>query len=304
MLGALCKIRGVEIAAKFPWKIGVVSFMLYPELMKRSEGVAETIIKIAQDPYIDLIEVSKVSDKDWALIKEKATEVEFARGLQPMILGGLDISSLDEETRRKALDALKKEIEHDVKYGIKAFGICTGKDPGEAKRKEASEKLVDSLIELTSIAKNYGAVILLETFDRKWDKKLLLGPIGEAAQVVEKVREVNNNIKLLWDLSHAPMLEEKPEDLKPYADLIGHIHIGCTKRVEDKLYDWHPGFYRPGALNTVDDVAKLLEVLLDIKYGEAVSFEVKPEENQLPEEVFYTAKQVLTEAFIKILEKI
>ncbi|RLE99750.1 MAG: sugar phosphate isomerase/epimerase [Thermoprotei archaeon] len=304
MLGALCKIRGVEIAAKFPWKIGVVSFMLYPELMKRSEGVAETIIKIAQDPYIDLIEVSKVSDKDWALIKERATEVEFARGLQPMILGGLDISSLDEETRRKALDALKKEIEHDVKYGIKAFGICTGKDPGEAKRKEASEKLVDSLIELTSIAKNYGAVILLETFDRKWDKKLLLGPIGEAAQVVEKVREVNNNIKLLWDLSHAPMLEEKPEDLKPYADLIGHIHIGCTKRVEDKLYDWHPGFYRPGALNTVDDVAKLLEVLLDIKYGEAVSFEVKPEENQLPEEVFYTAKQVLTEAFIKILEKI
>ena len=42
----------------------------------------------------------------------------------------------------------------------------------------------------------------------------------------------------------------------------------------------------------------------DIKYRGAVSFEVKPEENQLPEEVLYTAKQVLTEAFIRTLERI
>ena len=81
------------------------------------------------------------------------------------------------------------------------------------------------------------------------------------------------------------------------------IHIGCSKKVGEKLYDWHPGFYRPGAINDERDVARLLRVLLDIGYTGAVSFEVKPEEGQLPMEVVYTAKSVLERAFQIVLEE-
>ncbi|RLG85090.1 MAG: hypothetical protein DRO18_06320, partial [Thermoprotei archaeon] len=159
-----------------------------------------------------------------------------------------------------------------------------------------------TLSSLAERASKYDLPVYVETFDYQWDKKRLLGPIDFSAKVIEKVRESFKNVYLMRDLSHGPLLNEKPEDLKSYADLIGHIHIGCAKKVNDKLYDWHPGFYRPGAINNEYDVAKLLSVLHDIKYRGAVSFEVKPEEGQNPLEVVSAAKAVLLRAFQIFLE--
>jgi len=118
-------------------------------------------------------------------------------------------------------------------------------------------------------------------------QKRLLSPIEFSAKVFEEIRETYNNVYILWDLSHTPMLNEKPSILREYGDSIGCIHIGCTKEINGKLYDRLLGFYRPDAINTENDVAELLAVLHDIKCRSAVSLEVKPEESQHPLEVIY-----------------
>ena len=187
---------------------------------------------------------------------------------------------------------------------MKAVALCSGPNVEGADREKAIEAMVKTLRELAEEASKYGMPVYLETFDYQWDKKRLVGPIDLAAKIVERARETHRNVYLMWDLSHGPLLNEDPEVLKSYPDLIGHIHIGCAKKVDGKLYDWHPGFYRPGALNTEHDVAKLLEVLKDIGYRGAISFEIKPEGDQSPYEILNAAKGVLLRAFQLVLERI
>lgn len=185
--------------------------------------------------------------------------------------------------------------------GVKKVAFCSGPDPGLGKRKEATQALIKSLKEITGYAKEKGVYIILETFDRNWDKKQLIGPIGEAVEVAKAVREEYDNFGLMWDLSHAPMLGEKPQDLYIAKDYLAHVHIGCAKETAEGLKDWHPGFYRPGAVNGIEEVKDFIAFLADIGYKGAVGFEVKPEEGQYWPEVVQAAKGVLYTAYVKYL---
>jgi len=279
--------------------------MLFPELLKSDAGAGDKIRSIAGDPFFDLFEVAPMGDAEWAKLKDIAREKEFALALQPEILvRGRNPSSVNEDERREVVKAFVEEIRRAGERGMKAVALCSGPNVEGADREKAIEAMVKTLRELAEEASRYGMAVYLETFDYQWDKRRLVGPIDLAAKIVEKARETHRNVYLMWDLSHGPLLNEDPEVLKSYPDLIGHIHIGCAKKVDDKLYDWHPGFYRPGALNTEHDVAKLLEVLRDIGYRGAISFEIKPEGDQSPYEVLNAAKGVLLRAFQLVLERI
>ncbi|RLI24366.1 hypothetical protein DRO57_06945, partial [Candidatus Bathyarchaeota archaeon] len=95
-----------------------------------------------------------------------------------------------------------------------------------------------------------------------------------------------------------------PSVLEEVNDVLVHIHIGCAKKVDDGFLDSHPGFYTPGAVNGIDEVAELLKTLYRIGYTGAVSFEVKPEPTQTSLEIVNTAKGVLVTAYYKALESI
>lgn len=301
---------GVEFAAKFPYPVGIVTFMVFPEFLRTDEGFADKVKVLVEDPFFDLLEIGPIGDHEWSkfmnVIKASGRDVKVAVGLQPEVLvRKFNPNALNEEERRKAEEVLVKDTEIAGKRGVKAVALCSGPNVEGPEREKAREALIKTLSAMAAKAAEYGANVYVETFDYSWDKKRLLGPIGFSAKVIEDVRALGHkNVWLMWDLSHAPMLGEKPEDLKPYADLLGHIHVGCTKRVEDKLLDWHPGFYRPGAINTEKELAELLKVLHDIKYSGAVSFEVKPEEGQHPMEVVNTAKAVLIRAYQLFLDGI
>ncbi|MEL9940540.1 MAG: TIM barrel protein [Ignisphaera sp.] len=300
MLYGYIKKNEFEIIARFPWDIGIVSFMVFPELMKTSEGASEKIRVLLEDPYFDLLEVMIIDDVEWKKINElnRLYGKKFALGLQPVILTrGVNPSATDEAERMKSVEVLLREVRVAGGRGYKAVGICSGPNVEGSEREKAREALIKTLVELGSEAAKYNMNLYLETFDVAWDRKRLAGPLQETVKIVEKVREQAKNVYIMWDLSHAPLLNESPDLLKSYPDFIGHIHIGCAKRVGDKLLDTHPGFYRPGALNTEQDVAKLLTVLSDIGYRGAISFEVRPEEGQHPMEVVHTAKSVLLRAF-------
>lgn len=290
--------KDLDVLAKFPYKVGIVTFMAFPDLLQ-SENKVEKLKPVIDDPFFDLLEIPSISDQEWQSIQDYVHStrgsMDFALGLQPKVLGGVNPSSTNEEERKKAEEILVNEVEKAGERGIIGVGVCSG--PYTEEKEKAKEAFVKTISAMAAKASEYGVSIFVETFDTSWDKKRLLGPIEFSTKVIEEIRETHDNVYLMWDLSHGPMLNEKPEVLREYGDLIGHIHIGCTKEINGVLYDWHPGFYRPGAINTEKDVVELLSVLYDIKYKGAVSFEVKPEEGQHPLEVIHTAKSVLIRAF-------
>lgn len=299
---------GEEFLVKFPWKVSVVGFMANPPVMKGDPEAAKEAFEIlASDPFFDIIEVNVLPEEAWRLVEPivRKTGIEVASGLQPLVLAkGFNPSALNEDERKKAVKAITEEIRISAERGIKKAAFCSGPDPGEENREAAKDQLVKSLKEITSFAAKLGVTVILETFDRVWDKKQLIGPITEAVQVAKEVREEYENFGLLWDLSHAPMLNEKPSDLRIAKGYLAHIHIGCTKKLEDgTLKDWHPGFYRPGAINGVEDVVELLKVLREIGYRGAIGFEVKPEEGQVWQEPVHAAKGVLYTAFAKLVRE-
>lgn len=299
--------RGLELVARFPYKVGVVSFMAYPSLLKSDEKASLYIKELLEDPFFDLIEVPRIGDKEWSLIdasrKGLGREVDFALGLQPEILvRGVNPSPLDREERRRAERILVDMTREACERGIKTIALCSGPAVGEEKLSLALESMKDTLIAVGEEASRCGAIVLLETFDTDKDKKRLIGKLQLAASLVEDARGSAPNLYILWDLSHAPLLEEEPQELKSYPDLIGHIHIGAAKEVDGRLYDWHPGFYRPGAVNSEREIVSLLRVLEEIGYKGAISFEVKPEDGQLTGEVLHSSKSTLIRAFQLYLE--
>ncbi len=289
--------NNLSFSIKFPWRIGIVSFMAYPSMMEGKE-VYSSVKKIVEDGFFDLIELPALSNEDLSSIAPLLKGKEVSIGLPPFILKEkININSFDKNERKRSIEMIKKEIDKASKYGIYTIALCSGPDVEEEKREEAKKLLVDSLNEICSYAAKYSINIVLETFDRVHDKKLLIGPKDEAIEVVKKVREKNKNIGLLWDLSHAPLLNETTEVIKDLKEYLFHIHIGCGKEVDGKLYDWHPVFHTKGALNTEEDIAKLLKVLSEINYCGAISFEIKPEANQTSELIINAAKGALIKAF-------
>lgn len=300
--------KGLSIVSKFPWDIGIVSFMLFPELMKSSENASEKLSILIEDPFFELIEVTIIDDSEWKKVTEINTRYgkSFALGLQPIILTrGVNPSALNEDERRKASEIIISEVRKVGERGYRAVGLCSGPNIEGSDKAKALEALIKTLIEVGSEAMKYNMKVFLETFDVVWDRKRLLGSYIETTKVIEKVREVGvKNVYIMWDLSHAPMLSEDPEILRSYPEYLGHVHIGCAKKVDNKLMDTHPGFYRPGAVNTEKEVAKLLGVLHDIGYRGAISYEIRPEEGQNPMEILNAAKGVLLRAFQLYMDSI
>ncbi|ABL78240.1 Xylose isomerase domain protein TIM barrel [Thermofilum pendens Hrk 5] len=307
MFAVSLRKRGVDAVYSFPWKVSIVAFMANPPVLKEDiQALKETFSTLSSDRFFDVIEVQLLGDEAWRAVEGfvKASGVEVASGVQPLVLmQGFNPSSLVEAERKKAVSKLVEVVKTSAERGISKVAFSSGPDPGPENREAAKDALIKSLKEIAGEAKKFGVTVILETFDRDWDKKQLIGPIREAVEVAESVREEHGNFGLLWDLSHAPMLGEKPSDLKLAKSYLAHIHIGCAKRLPDgRLVDWHPGFYRPGAVNGVEDVKELLKVLLEIGYTGAVGFEVKPEEGQHWREPVEAAKGVLYEAFLRLVE--
>lgn len=298
-------VKDVIVTSDFPWPMGIVLFMAFPETTN-NVGVEKAVKAIVEDYFFDEFEIHIVPKEIWNNIVKILEEREIIVGaaLQLHIFKEkLDINSLNEELRRKSVNRLKELIEEAHARGLSKVGLCSGPDPGPEKRSEAKKKLIESLKELCEFSKERGITLLFETFDREYDKKLLIGPLPEAAEVLEEVRKEYSNIGLMWDLSHAPLLDEKPEDLLKYKDLLAHIHVGCAKVKDGKKLDTHPVFHTKGAINTEEDVKRLIKVLKEIGYRGIVTLEIKPEEHQTSLEIINVAKGVMLKAYSMFLRE-
>lgn len=290
-------------------KVGFVHFMAYPACGAGEGPILESIAKMAEDTFVEVLEITRAKDTSLhagirSIAEQSRTTLCF--GAQPMILGGgLNLNHIDAAERQKAIDAVKIGIDYAADMGCIAVGVLSGKVSDD--QDAAKQRLVNSLKTLCAYAKPKGLPIALETFDQvPYGKNCLIGPTADAVEVSTAVRKEHANFGLMLDLSHLPLIGETPDyALRLADDHLIHVHIGnCA--MDDPAHpaygDNHPRFGAPGTRNDVPELVEFLRVLLDVGYlneneRKIVSFEVKPMPGETSEAIIAGSKRALLEAW-------
>lgn len=294
--------------------LSIVHFMAYPETISGEGPIVETVSKIAEDPFFDGIELGWIKDPEVraatkAVLDQSHIKVGYAA--QPsLLLRQLNLNSLDETERIKAVDQLKTNVDEAAEMGAKRVCFLSGKDPGDADRPTALELLIKSIKEVCAYAQDKGLALTCETFDREIDKKCLIGPSDYAVEFAKIVREDYPDFGLLYDLSHQPLLFEQAEPaLTLLKDVLVHAHVGNGVVDPDTpgYGDLHPRFGWPGGSNDVDELVEFIRALFKVGYlagGKEerpwVGFEVKPQAGETSAQIIAGTKRVWQEAWSRV----
>jgi sugar phosphate isomerase/epimerase len=299
--------------------MSLVHFMAYPSAMTGVGAIADSISKVAEDPFFGAIEVTSITDPKERQAVRKVIDASYLKvgfGSQPLILRhGLNVNSLDDVERKASVEALKAYIDEAAEIGAKRFAFLSGRDPGHADRPAAIEALVRSTKDLCAYGTEKGMDIVCETFDHRIDKKALIGPSELAREYAAEVCREYANFGLMYDLSHQPLLfEESREALGLLAPYLMHIHVGNCVLDEHALGygDLHPRFGWPGSVNGVAEVATFISALFEVGYlGDHkddepwVAFEVKPQsEEETAPQIVAGAKRVWQEAWRRAVRSV
>jgi len=294
-------------------KVGLIHFMAYPSTMKGEGPVLETIRKIARDDYFNAIEITWIKDpKVRGEVKKilDASHMKIGYGAQPRLLTtGLNINSLDEDGRQKAVETLKEGIDEAYEMGAAGFAFLSGRYE-ESTKEKSFEALVKSTRELCGYAGEKGGLkVIHEIFDYDIEKKSLIGPAGLAARFAREIRKEYDNFGLMIDLSHLPLTRETAQEaIIPIKEFLVHAHMGNAV-VKDPSFpaygDAHPRFGFPNGANDVPELVEYLRALMDIgflneKDPPIVSFEVKPWGDEDADVVIANAKRTLNEAWARL----
>ncbi len=292
--------------------LGIVHFKAFPEVQGGAGPYIETLRKIVEDDFWTAIEVGLINDVKVRHEARKLLEISQLRvcyATQPIVLSNkLSLNSSDLKERAKAINGVKKGVDQAFDLGATAIRVLSGKDPGDEKREEEKKILIDSLKEICQYANDQGQTeIYLKVFDRDIDKCCLIGHFKDASDVAKEVHEEFNNFGVLADLSHFPLLGEKPAEAIPLVkDFPMHFHIGnCLFR--DRRHpaygDLQPRFGIPGGELDTEDVRDYFRLLLDLKLLKpenkpVLSVEVRPIlAEEYSEAIIANAKRTIKEAW-------
>jgi sugar phosphate isomerase/epimerase len=303
-------------------QVGLVHFMMYPEAMAGNDDVVASIEHVAADPFFDVLEITKIKNP---AVRQQVRDiadmghVDLGFGAQPgLLMNKLNTAALDEDARRAAVDNVKESIDQAYENGCKLLAMIDGLESwaGEDKKQQALDQVVKSLGELCAYAeqraKDYLLTISLETFDRAIEKKSLLGPTKDAAQVAQRVRERHRNFGLTIDLSHIPLLGETiRQSVTEAQEYLIHAHIGNCQMRDPSLPsygDKHPRFGAPLGENDSDALAEFLSVLMETGFFKkdlptrrpVVTFEVRPLPGERQEVLLANCRRVMEEAWTKV----
>lgn len=299
--------------------VGTIHFMSFPEVMKGEGPIVETLEKVLANDFFTAVELTHIrDDKTREQVKKmlESSHVVSAYGSQPVLLSNkLNLNSLVEEERVKAITEVKKCIDEAAYLGTKGVAVLSGPHPGQDKEIAAIEKLLLSLEELCAYSQKYNLMFELESFDFDVDKKCLIGKSTLAAEVARKIRKKYSNFGLILDLSHFPLQYELTKDaLKNSIEYVTHLHIGnCV--LKDKNHaaygDQHPRFGVAGGENDITQVREFLSVLFELGWLKddcntkqsdkpILSFEVKPMPGELSSIVLANSIRVFKEAWASL----
>ena len=253
-------------------KVGIVHFKAFPECVAGAGPVIETLAKLCEDEFFTAVEVGTIKDTQQLFAAARMLEVsgmEVAYACQPTLFPAkLSLNHLDKGERQKALNAVFNCLKEAYSLGATSVRIPAGKDPGPEKREEAKKLLIDSLSQILDKARKMGnPMVTLKIFDRDIDKQSLIGPCADALDIAKALAPSYEKFGLLTDLSHFPLLREKPsETIAALKDYIKAAHIGnCV--MNDPLHplygDLQPRFGVQGGEVDIPMIADYFRVLLD-----------------------------------------
>jgi sugar phosphate isomerase/epimerase len=296
--------------------VGTLHFMSFPDVGKGEGPITETLEKILQDDFFTAVEITQIKDDKVREQVKKLLETSHVISsyvTHPMLLSNkLDINSLSEEERMKAVAVVKKGIEEAAYLGATGVSALSGPHPGKGLEEQGVQKLLESLEEFCAYSQKYNLAFELETFDFDVDKKCLIGRSDLTIAVAQKVRTKYPNFGLILDLSHIPLQREPVKTaIKNCAPYTTHFHIGnCVLRDRNHpaFGDQHPRFGVNGGENDVDQLRAFFEALFEagllkndptVKAEDKpiISFEVKPMAGENPLLVLANSKRVFKQAW-------
>ncbi len=293
-------------------KVGVVHFKAFPEVVNGTGPVVETLRKICEDDFFTAVEMGTIKDIKARTEAARLLDIsglEVAYALQPTLFPAkLSLNHLDPGERKKAINAVMNGLKEAHDLGATSIRIPAGKDPGAEKREEAKKLLIDSFAQILDKAKEMGdPLVTLKIFDRDIDKESLIGPFSDALDIAKALAPSYEKFGLLADLSHFPLLREKPEEALPLVkDYLKAFHIGnCVMNDPlDLLYgDLQPRFgVKNGEVNMpmVRDYYRLLVDLglIGPEKRPIISAEVRPLlPGETSELILANTKRVIKEAW-------
>ena len=251
-------------------RVGIVHFKAYPGIERGEGSILESLEKICADDFWTAVEVGwmrdyRVLNTARQLLEQSHLTVCYAT--QPKVLTmKLNLNSFDERERRDAISSVKSCVDEAYDLGASVVRLIAGKDPGDAKRAEAKKLLVDSLRQIMEYGREEGRIkFTLKIFDRDIDKKSLIGHFADALDVAKALRPDFPEFGLLADLSHFPLLREKPEEAIPLIkDYLESAHLGncvCADRRHPAYGDIQPRFGLPGGEIDLPEVIHYFRVL-------------------------------------------
>jgi len=293
-------------------KVGIVHFKAFPQVSSGTGPIVETIRRLAEDDFFTAIEVGWMKDilqRTEAAHILKISHLTVCYGTQPALFSQkLNLNSFDPAERKRAIKQVFNCLKEAYDLGAVAVRIPAGKDPGPEKREEAKKLFIDSMAQICEFAKEMGdPLITNKIFDRDIDKESLIGHFSDALDIARELRPSYPKFALLADLSHFPLLREKPEEAIPLVkDYLEAFHIGnCIMR--DKYHpcygDLQPRFGVEGGEIDTSEVSAYFRLLADLgligpEKRPVVSAEVRPLlPGETSELIIANAKRVIREAW-------
>ncbi|AKX95122.1 xylose isomerase-like TIM barrel [Moorella thermoacetica] len=293
-------------------KVGIVHFKAFPEVVNGTGPVVETLQRIAEDDFFTAVEVGWIRDIKQRMEAARLLRIahlEVCYACQPAIFSQkLNLNSLEPGERKRAIKQVFNCLKEASDLGAVAVRIPAGKDPGAERREEAKKLLVDSLSQICEYAREMGnPAITLKIFDRDIDKESLIGHFCDAFDIARQLCPSYPKFGLLADLSHFPLLREKPEEALPLVkDYLTAFHIGnCVmKDRRHPIYgDLQPRFgVEDGEIDT-PQVSAYFRLLADMgligpEKWPVLSAEVRPLlPGETSELILANAKRVIKEAW-------
>jgi sugar phosphate isomerase/epimerase len=289
-------------------RVGIVQGGAFPASGDDPEAFLDAVEQIAADDFFAAIEVRCMPDDG---LRRRVGDVLRASRLGVVYAAyprrcapGLDLGSLDDAVRSRAVEAGKCAIDEAIELGAEHVNVVSGPDPGGEARDGGTEALIDSLCALAAYSTAHcGPPLALATFPRGGEGGYLIGPSAEAIAIVRLVREMFPDFGLTLDTGHLALLgEDVSAAFAAAAPYLEQVHLANAVPM--------PGSAAPpsGVVGGMYDVPRVTDVLLTLfRVGflgagrrPLVCVCVAPQPGERPALVIAGAKRTLAAAWARL----
>jgi sugar phosphate isomerase/epimerase len=239
------------------WYPGIMVSQIWPDACYHQGATADAVLRVIDTGCfraIQTVQISTPRERRTVRDRLEAERIEhtycIARSLSE---AKLNLSSIDEPTRRKSSEMAIRGLEHARECGSKRLSFVSGPRPTRGgTRGEALVALRRSLEEIALAAMRDPAVIpVIEPLDTETHKMGTLGTVRETTELCEDLQKLGLPVTVCADTSHMILNGEDPvSDTVACGRSLAEFHL-CNPVLDanDPMYgDRHIPFGPPGVL--------------------------------------------------------